>query len=117
MSRYAGTHNYQRLDTPDFDLERDLLNEEELLGMGVGELAAERSFRVNIATIIISALIFLAILEWFEFMQTAFVAWIFPPSIEETIPATAKLWYAILVTILVLMLLYLIFYHSKNLKF
>lgn len=116
MSKF-NPNAFQDTNFPDFDLERDLLlEEEELLGIATAELAAERSFRINIATIIISALIFLVILAWFDFIQTAFYAWTFPASIEQTIPADVKLWYALVITIVIIILVYLILYHSKSLK-
>ena len=102
--------NLQNANTPDFDLERDLIIEEELLGMEVGGL---QNYRVNVGTIVISALIFLAILAWFDFAQTTFYYVIYPAASIDNIPSWVKLWYAIFITIVIIFLVYLTLYHFK----
>lgn len=115
----------QNVNSPDFDLNRDIVSpalaEEILLGMEAGELASEAEaqkrggtenrFQVNLATILISALIFLAILAWFDFIQTTFFVWLSPEVIEDTVPPSVKFWYAILCSIVVIILVILIYYH------
>lgn len=114
--------NMQNTNTPDIDLERDLLDSEAevLLGIEASELTSEKGadkrFQVNIATIVISALIFLAILAWFDFIQTTFYSWLVP-QIEDPIPSSVKLWYAIGVTIFIFFIIVLIYYYSRyNIK-
>ncbi len=106
-------NNMQNTDTPDINLERDLLPEEIALGLQTGEnvVDANKKFKVNIVTIIISALIFLAILAWFDFAQTTFYAWVYPPTQEDNIPAWAKLWYAVAITATILIIIGLLLYY------
>lgn len=110
--------NFQNTDAPDIDFDRDLIGpevESEIaLGMEASEIASDRRFRVNISTIIISALIFLAILAWFDFIQTTFYLWLVPEAETDPVPSPVKLWYAILITFIVLILVALIFYYSQN---
>ena len=117
MSGYTTGMINLNTNFPDIDLERDLIinEEEEVLGMGISELAANK-FKINMTTIIISALIFLIILAWFDFIQTVFYAWTFPKSLEEAIPPDIKLWYAIFITIFILILVYLVYYCADGLK-
>lgn len=79
----------QNINSPDIDLDRDIINPEieaEIaLGMQATEMSSDKRFRVNISTILISALIFLAILAWFDFMQTAFFVWLSPDNTQEII--------------------------------
>jgi len=105
--------NFQSIAGPDINLERDLIEPEIALGM---EVSSDRRFSVNISTIIISALLFLMILAWFDFIQTTFYSWLSPQSQIELIPPSVKLWYAILITVFVIMLIMLIYYHSDDLK-
>lgn len=108
----------QNTNTPDINLERDIINPElegELaLGMEVAEINTDKRFIINVSTIIISALLFLLILSWFDFMQTAFYTWLAPGSVDELVPPSVKLWYAILLTIFIIMLIVLIYYYSRN---
>lgn len=106
-------NNMQNTDTPDINLERDLLPEEIALGLQTGEnvVDANKKFKVNIVTIIISALIFLAILAWFDFAQTTFYACVYPPTQEDNIPAWAKLWYAVAITATILIIIGLLLYY------
>jgi hypothetical protein len=128
------------VNTPDINLERDLIpvqaeiQSEASVALGVenSELAAQRRkeegekgrpgsesndtrFRINIATIMISALIFLAILAWFDLMQTAFYDWLAPEMARDTVSPAIKLWYALAVTLIILMLIYLIYYYFRDL--
>jgi hypothetical protein len=106
----------QNVNTPDIDLEQDVLEPEieaEIaLGMEATEISSDK-FRVNISTILISALIFLVILAWFDFIQTAFYLWLIPQAQTDLIPASVKLWYAILKTVIIFILIILIYYHSR----
>jgi hypothetical protein len=108
----------QNINNPDFDLDRDIINPEfeaEIaLGMEASELSSDRKFIVNISTILISALIFLAILAWFDFIQTAFFVWLSPDNTQEIISPAIKFWYAILATIISLLLVILIYYYSGD---
>ena len=106
--------NLQNVNSPDFDLERDLIDSDVALGMQATEMSSDSRFRVNISTILISAFIFLAILAWFDFIQTAFYSWTDPTVQSDVIPATSKLWYAILITIIIFILVVLIYYHSHQ---
>ena len=124
MALVGASHNLhnartlQNANTPDVDLERDLiepdLQAEVALGMENSELSADRRFRVNISTILISALIFLSILAWFDFIQTAFYLWLLPQAQTDLIPASVKLWYAIMITIVIIILIILVYYHSNS---
>jgi len=110
-------NNFQNTSGPDIDLERDIIEIEELLGMEATEISSEKRdsrMVVNLSTIIISALIFLTILSWFDLMQTVFYVWTYPQFISETVPPDVKFWYAILVTSIVLILVVLIYYHSRK---
>ena len=105
----------QNSNFPDVDLDRDLINPDEVvLGMKAVELSSDKRFSVNITTIVISALVFLIILAWFDFIQTQFYAVLYPPSTDDAIPASVKFWYAIMITIFLLILLILIYYHSSD---
>ena len=113
-------NSFQNTSSPDINLERDLViigeESEALLGMGVGELEIDENtkFRFNIATIMISAFIFLAILAWFDFMQTAFYVWLSPEVTDQLVAPSVKLWYAILITFMVIILVYLIHYYTRR---
>jgi len=121
---HASNRSLQNTNTPDIDLDRDLIDPdlEILLGMETGELASEKQsgnrlvdkkFQVNITTIIISALIFLSILAWFDFIQSTIFNWLAPQN-DDPIPSSVKLWYAIFVTVFIIILIILIYYHSQN---
>lgn len=118
MHTLHNANTLQNVNSPDIDFERDIIEpevESEIaLGMEATELSSDNRFRVNISTILISALIFLAILAWFDFIQTAFYLWLVPQAENELIPASVKLWYAILITIVIVMLIILIYYHSRS---
>lgn len=132
--RYLELRNFQNTNSPDINFEGDMIrpeiDAEIALGMEAGELAELRSekpdkgskgvfnnkFQVNISTIIISALLFLVILAWFDFMQTTFYLWLDPSSASEFVPSSVKLWYALFVTVLVLILIILIYYYSIGTK-
>lgn len=111
--------HFQDINTPDINLERDLIipemDAEIALGMQVSELggATDKRFTVNIFTIVLSAIIFLIILAWFDFIQTAFYDYILPSVNFDTIPPSAKLWYAILLTIFGSSVCYIIFYYNR----
>lgn len=111
-------NNMQNANTPDVDLERDLIIEEEALGLEAtreAESRGERSvaFRVNVATIIISAFLFLVILAWFDFIQTAFYDVLDPSLQDSMVPSTIKLYYALLVTGLSIVFILLIMYYGQ----
>ena len=118
------THNLhnartlQNVNSPDIDLDRDLvepnIEAEVALGMENSELSTDNRFRVNISTILISALIFLSILAWFDFIQTAFYLWLLPQAQTDLIPASVKLWYAIMITIVIMIMIFLVYYHSNS---
>lgn len=113
-----------KTNVPDINLERDLvspeLEEEILLGMEAAELASQKrkrphKFRINLATILISAFIFLAILAWFEFIQTAFYEYLYPSaSSEEIVPSYVKFWYCLLISGLVIVLVLLVYYYCYD---
>lgn len=113
-------NSFQNTSSPDINLERDLVitegGSEALLGMQVGELEIDEDtrFRFNIATIIISALIFLAILAWFDFMQTTIYIWLSPQVTDQFVAPSVKLWYAFLITFVVIILVYLIRYYTRR---
>jgi hypothetical protein len=95
-------------------LERDLIEDETLLGIKTAADSATKSRdqrpKINLVTIVISALIFLAILAWFDFIQTAFYEVIYPPNVTNQIPASHKLWYAIFISFFVLIVVFLLYY-------
>jgi len=115
----------QSANTPDIDLDRDVIGSEAevLLGMETAELETQNGllekestdtrFRVNLSTIMISALLFLAVLAWFDFIQATFYNILEPQSYND-ITASTKLWYAIFVTIIIFILVVLIYYHAYN---
>lgn len=111
-------NSFQNTSTPDINLERDLiapgLEEELALGMETSEINSDKKFVVNISTILISALLFLTILAWFDFIQTTVFTWLAPEKEEEFVPSSVKLWYAIGVTIFVSILVILIYYYSRD---
>ena len=115
---HASPKSLQDANTPDIDLERDIIEPEVeaeiALGMEATELSSDKRFRVNISTILMSALIFLAILAWFDFMQAAFYNWFLPETQTDLVPPSVKLWYAIFTTIIILILIILIYYHSNT---
>lgn len=106
----------QNTNTPDFDLDTDIVGagiEREIpLGMDLSELAAKK-FRINIASIVISALIFLIILAWFDFIQTVFYNYLYPPTMDDAVPSYVKLWYSIAVTIFIILIIMLIYYYTS----
>lgn len=134
-------HTLINTNSPDFDLERDL----EVFGAEIGrqaiaeEIEAEsvetfegserkrlrggrfvpkkRQFQINIYTIIVSAIIFLTILAWFDFAQTTFYEWVSPKSYDPTLPSSAKFYYAIAVTIFVTIACLLILYYNRGVSF
>lgn len=97
----------QDVNTPDFEtgVESDIT-----LGMENSLLTTKR-FTVSIPSVAISAFIFLLILAWFDFMQSAFYDWSDPQSQEGLVSSSSKLWYAILVSIVVIILILLIKYY------
>lgn len=111
-------NSFQNTNTPDINLERDIiapeLEEEIILGMETAKLNVDKKYMVNISTIIISALLFLMILAWFDFIQTTFFVWLAPQVEAEFVPPSVKFWYAILITIVVLILVVLIYYYSHK---
>ncbi|CAH6419646.1 Hypothetical protein HVR_LOCUS720 [uncultured virus] len=110
--------NFQNTNSPDINLERDIiepgLESEIALGMEVSEISRDNRFRINISTIIISALLFLMILAWFDFIQTSFYSWVLPESQVDIIPASAKFWYAIVITAFIIIMIILIYYYSRE---
>ena len=109
--------NFQDTNAPDFNLERDVsetLNPEVILGMEAGQMTSTSKFQINLSTIIISAIIFLATLAWFDFIQSSFYSWIDPDTQIGVISPSSKLWYSILITFIVLALVILIYYYSRD---
>lgn len=86
----------QNTNYPDIDLERDIIENEIALGYDL----VSQKYKINFYTIIVSALVFLAILSWFDFAQTAFYFFITKDN-QELGPITPfqKFMYAILTTI------------------
>lgn len=112
----AHLHTLQNTNTPDINLERDI--DEIALGMEVDQIrkpAKKKStkFQINISTIIISALLFLLVLSWFDFMQTTFFAALAPAS-ETLVSPEVKFYYALLVTLVVIILCILIYYYNAE---
>lgn len=105
--------NFQDIKTPDINLERDLIEPEVLFGMETAKLSKNKKFHINISTILISALIFLVILAWFDFVQATFYEWADPRTQIDNLPSHVKLWYAILITTIVIILIILIYYHHS----
>lgn len=118
-------------NTPDINLERDvnLQNGEILAGAGTAEIStgtlkktsqkqleesSRNRFKVNVATILISALLFLMVLSWFTYLQAAFYSWKTPERVIDDIPPVDQFWYAVLSTVLVLCLVYIIYYVSRD---
>lgn len=89
---------------------------EIILGMEAGELDIEHEheFKVELSTLIISALIFLGVLAWFDFMQTGLFDWLSPSTQVNEVPSSVKFWYAILVTVVVVVLVILLYYHFHS---
>lgn len=109
--------NLQDIDTPDFDLDRDLIGpeqEEVILGMKTGKISSKKKYSINLATILVSALAFIAILAWFDFIQTTFYNFILPPDKQDPVASQARLWYALFISIIIFILVYLIYYHSRS---
>lgn len=108
----------QEVNSPDINLERDLIapemEAEIALGMEAGKLSSDNRFYVNISTILISALIFLAILAWFDFIQTTLYEWLWHENQTDIIPSSVRLWYAIAITIIIIILVVLIYYHASD---
>lgn len=96
----------QNTNMPDFDIEAQ--EGEALLGMEVAEV---KGLRINMSGIIVSALVFLAILAWFDFMQTAFFVWLSPDNTQDIVSPAVKLWYAVFTTLFVAALVLLLYYH------
>lgn len=132
MSVITGIHHahlnpvrFQNTSTPDINLERDIISlDENLLGMAAvknleseqinGNKKLQSKFRINVATILVSALIFLSILAWFDFIQTTIYAYLDPDTTIDTVPSYVKLWYAIFITFLVVILIALIYIYNKD---
>ena len=112
-------HNLLNTNSPDIDLDRDVV----IMGME-GEMLAEeksarhdRSIKINILTILISGILFLLILAWFDFLQTAFYAICNPeldPSVYTSVPLRTKFWYAIFATIFILSLVMLLVIANRH---
>lgn len=110
-------HSLLSTNAPDFDLDRDIIEPETILGIEAGSMAVrEKKFKVNISTILISALLFLMILAWFDFMQTTFFSWLSPDT-QFDVASNIKFWYAILITVFILSLVILIYYYSSDYMF
>lgn len=102
-------HSFQNTNTPDMDIERD----SSIIG---APLVEGIQLKFNLSTMIISALVFLAILAWFDFMQTTFYTWLQPDIMKEEISAANKFYYAILATIVVTICSVLIIIYRKKLQ-
>lgn len=109
--------NYSTLQsqlTPDFNLQRDIipLTAGEAYGSQISNddlNKKQNQFMINIETIIISAIIFLAIFAWFDYIQTAFLFWLQPDLVNsEAITPASKYWYALFITVFVIFLVYLV---------
>lgn len=110
-------------NTPDINLERDIIlpttissETEAVVGGGVttttAVASAKEQFKVNVTTILISALLFLMVLSWFAYLQAVFYSWTNPDKVVDNIPPTAQFWYATFSTVLILCLVYAIYYFS-----
>lgn len=100
----------------------ELFQDAELAGAVVGRNAVAPSrdqtsrgtrFQINLTTIIISALIFIAILAWFDWIQTSIYVIFDPELASEYVPLSIKFWYSVIVTFLTIALVYLIYYYSE----
>lgn len=109
--------NFQHTNAPDVRFEHGIFEDNPdadiLLGMETTEVSKDTKFGINISTILISAVLFLVVLAWFDFMQSAFVSWMSPESEVDAIPSQVKLAYAIGITIFVAMIVILYYYHSS----
>ena len=110
-------NNFQNTSGPDIDLDRDVLGAGVVSGVLDRKLDPDdkEHFRFNIATIIMSTLIFLAILAWFDFMQTAFYEWLQPETQVDSPSPASKFYYALLATAVVAVLCALILMYSHKL--
>ena len=72
-----------------------------------------RSLKISIETIVMSALIFIAILAWFEFLRTWFDTVFSQTQSHHFNAVYNRLWYAIFVTSISLILVYIV-YHIAN---
>lgn len=95
--------------TPDINVERDVV--EIALGADVAEksTSTQNRFQVNLATIFLSALIFIAILTWIDFIQAAFFLW--STGLSDAVPPPVKFWYSIFITLFTLVICYFIYYY------
>ena len=104
---------------PDFDSAFDSalgvseIENEIALGTETSIMSSSGS-NINVIAILISALIFLAILSWFDFIQVAFYSYMNPEIMKEELPASTKFWLAVLITFLVGMMIILIYYHTMK---
>lgn len=112
---HHSVQNFQNTNAPDIDLERDLIG-----GMVVQGNAQDRKkdtqFRYNLATIVISAVLFLAILAWYDFIQTAFYTWLEPESQTDQPSFLNKFYYALLATGFSVAITLLIIFYPKLAK-
>lgn len=104
-------------NTPDINLERDIIFPAETAAVAGGGAtttvtAMREQFKVNVTTILISALLFLMVLSWFAYLQAVFYSWTNPDKVVDNIPPTAQFWYATFSTVLILCLVYAIYYFS-----
>jgi hypothetical protein len=119
----------QNVPTPDINLERDivLLGGEEVAQIAVqtgsnnniknkeSQQEIDKRFRINVSTIIVSVFLFLMILAFFDLLQTAFFQVLSSKeATEDIVQPSVKLFYFILVTILVLSLIGLLYYYNQD---
>lgn len=119
----SSINNFQNTSGPDIDLDRTinysavvgaaLTNEEELQQKRAGPKKG-REFTINVSIIIMSTVVFLAILAWFDFMQTTFYTWLQPETQVDFPTPANKLYYALLSTGVVIVICCLVvLYHEK----
>lgn len=103
-------NHFQDVNAPDIDLDRDVL---QFAGANESNLRHERGkFGINLATMIVSAVVFLAILAWFDLFQTS-VFLSFLPHLDIDVPAHVKFWYAVIVTAFVCSIVGVVYiYHT-----
>ena len=95
------------------NLEMDLTQPEgALLALGASQNA--QKFRINLDTIILSGLVFITLIAWYDFLQTAFIGSFGSGGGFDRSTAPGKFWYAIFVTFFNFIIIGLIYYHTKD---
>ena len=107
MSNYNGFNGYGS-----GSLEPD--EEAEIfVGMGSVEVSNMRKYTLTIAMVIISAILFLVVLAWFDFAQTVYFTAVSPQTPYTGVPSNVKLGYAVIITVFSVITLALYYIHSR----